>query len=364
MTDSDSQLPEGVAIVYCEGAFDSPYGKTAHGLVRFTRRYEVAAVIDSRLTGRDAAEFLDGTAKGIPLVAGLADAINSTIAQGRRATHFVVGLAPDGGVLGTSTRAAVTEAIEAGLNVDSGLHQFLSDDEEIQALADAKGVTLRDVRKPPPRSELHFFCGKIQQVDCTVVAILGTDSGIGKRTTAWILVQALERAGIAAEIVGTGQTAWMQGARYGLVLDSVVNDFVAGEIEHAVWSAWNQQRPRVIVIEGQGSLMHPAYPGGFEILGAARPDAVILQHAPGRREYDGFEGFPLHPVEQQIQAIELVSGRPVVAVALNHQGLDPTGMEAARTRIAATTGLVVVDPLRDDAGALIHALRPFRSRPR
>ena len=359
MTGPGNQFPDGVAIVYCEGTFDSPYGKTAHGLVRFTRRYEVTAVIDSHLAGRDAAEFLDGTAKGIPLVAGLADAIDATDAQGQRPTHFVIGLAPDGGMLGASTRAAVMEAIDAGLSVDSGLHEFLSDNEEIRALAGAKGVTLRDVRKPPPRSRLHFFCGKIQQVDSTVVAMLGTDSAIGKRTTAWLLVQALESAGIGAEMVGTGQTAWMQGVRYGMLLDSVVNDFVAGEIEHAVWSAWSQQRPRVIVVEGQGSLMHPAYPGGFEILGAARPDAVILQHAPGRREYDGFEGFPLHPIERQIQAIELISGRPVVAVTLNHEGLDATGIKTARTQIATTTGLVVVDPLRDGAEPLIATLRPF-----
>ena len=98
--------------------------------------------------------------------------------------------------------------------------------------------------------------------------------------------EALARAGWKAELVGTGRTAWMQGARYGIVLDALVNDFVAGEIEHAVWTAWTEQRADVIVIEGQGSLMHPAYPGGFEILAAARPDSVVLQHAPARAEYD------------------------------------------------------------------------------
>ncbi len=146
------------------------------------------------------------------------------------------------------------------LNVDSGLHDFLSEDTEIAALAAANGVLLRDVRKTPPRSQMHFFSGKINEVDSLKVALLGTDSAVGKRTTAWLLVDALEAAGISAELVGTGQTAWMQGARHSIILDSLINDFVAGEIEHAVCSAWRERRPRVIVIEGQGSLMNPAYP--------------------------------------------------------------------------------------------------------
>ena len=93
--------------------------------------------------------------------------------------------------------------------------------------------------------------------------------------------------GTSTELIGTGQTAWMQGVRYGIILDSLVNDFVSGEIEHAVWRAWQEVRPAVIILEGQGSLMNPAYPGGFELLAAGRPDVVVLQHAPGRRDYDG-----------------------------------------------------------------------------
>ncbi len=128
--------------------------------------------------------------------------------------------------------------------------------------------------------------------------------------------------GHSAELIGTGQTAWMQGARYSIVLDSLINDFVAGEIEHAVCRAWNEQRPDVIVIEGQGSLMNPAYPGGFEIMAAGRPDVIVLQHAPARKEYDGFPGYPLHPLGQQIQAIEMISGKPVVAITVNHENLS------------------------------------------
>jgi uncharacterized NAD-dependent epimerase/dehydratase family protein len=354
---------DGNAIVYCQGHFTSTGGKTAHGLVRFTRRYRVVAVLDAGLAGRDAGEVLDGKPSGIPLVADLASAIAISRASGAPATHFVIGLAPDGGRLPVAARAAVLAAIDAGLHVDSGLHDFLSEDDEVAARAAARGVTLRDVRKPPPRSALHFFSGKIRDVTALKLAVLGTDSAVGKRTTAWLLLQALERAGRKAELVGTGQTAWMQGARYGLILDSLVNDFVAGEIEHAVWLAWHEQRPDVIVIEGQGSLMHPAYPGGFEILAAARPDGIVVQHAPARREYDGFPGCPLHPLDVQIRALELVSGKPVVAVTLNHESLSPDQIAAAVRDVSASTRLPVCAPLVHGVeGILADILQRFSSR--
>ena len=113
----------------------------------------------------------------------------------------------------------------------------------------------------------------------------------------------------------------MQGARYSLIMDSLINDFVSGEIEHAVHEAWKNENPDVIVIEGQGSLLNPAYPGGFEILAAGRPDFVILQHAPKRSEYDGFPGYALHPLEEQIKAIEIISGKKVVAITINHENM-------------------------------------------
>jgi uncharacterized NAD-dependent epimerase/dehydratase family protein len=212
------------------------------------------------------------------------------------------------------------------------------------------------VRKPPPRSALHFFSGKVREVAALKLAVLGTDSAVGKRTTAWLLVQALERAGRTAELVGTGQTAWLQGARYGLVLDALVNDFVTGEIEHAVWLAWHDRRPDVLVIEGQGSLLHPAYPGGFEILAAARPDGIVLQHAPARREYDGFPGYPLHPLDLQVRALELISGKPVVAVTLNHENLTGAQLDAALRDIAASTGLPVCAPLVQGLDGVVQAV--------
>ncbi len=350
---------EARALVYCQGALATTYGKTAHGLVRRSRRYRVMAVIDREHAGRDAAEVMGDPPSGIPVVAELEEAISHFRSEGTPVTHLVIGVAPDGGRLDAAARADVKLAIENGLEVHCGLHDFLSEDTELAAAAQRAGVALVDVRKPPPRRELHFFSGKIEEVDCLKVALLGTDSAVGKRTTAWLLIDALEAVGRRAELIGTGQTAWLQGSKYGLILDSLVNDFLSGEIEHAVWSAWSEQKPDVIVLEGQGSLMNPAYPGGFELLAAGRPDAVILQHAPARLTYDGFPRHPMHPIEKQIEAIELISAKPVIAITLNHEQLDSAGVARARRELESRTGLPVVDPLRDGCQELVDLLVPL-----
>jgi len=344
------------AVVYCEGAFNTTYGKTAHGLVRFTERYEVAAVIDSRYQGREAGTVLDGVDYGIPVVGNVEDAVRTARESGKQATHFVFGVAPDGGRVSARAREDIKRAIALGLNVDSGLHDFLSEDGELAALAAEHGVVLRDVRKPPPRSELHAFTGKIEEVTSFKIAVLGTDSAVGKRTTAWKIVHGFREAGRTCELIGTGQTAWMQGARYGIILDSLVNDFLAGEIEHAVWTAWREQRPDIIVIEGQGSLLNPAYPGGYEILAAARPDAVVMQHAPARKEYDGFPGYPLHPLAKQIQVLEMIADKPVVAVTVNHEELSREEIPRVCAEIERDTGIPTMDVLIDGPARLIGVL--------
>jgi uncharacterized NAD-dependent epimerase/dehydratase family protein len=354
-----TSLPEGNAIVYCQGAFGTTYGKTAHGLVRRTDRYRVLSVIDRRHEGGDAGAILDGLPKGISVYGAVDPAVEAAKSSGG-ATHLVIGLAPDGGRLGPEARQDVLRAIQLGLHVDSGLHDFLSEDGEISELARRQGVAIRDIRKPPPRNKLHFFSGKIEQVRSFRVAVLGTDSAVGKRTTAWILLDGLRAAGSRAELIGTGQTAWMQGVRYGIILDSLVNDFVSGEIEHAIWTAWKEQQPEVILIEGQGSLMNPAYPGGFEILAAGRPDVVVLQHAPARKEYDGFPGYPIQPLEKQIQIIEDLSGKPVVAVTINHEDMNEQEVIQACEQITAATGLPAVDVIAEGAKKLLPVLTSQR----
>lgn len=352
-------MPEGNAIVYCEGAFNTTNGKTAHGLVRFSKRYRVLSVLDSRYAGKDAGTVLDGKAKDIPVLAALDEALDRANTQGIAATHLVVGLAPEGGRLSAPARQDIKAAIRAGLHIDSGLHDFLAADPEIADLAAGLKVTIRDIRQPPPRGELHFFNGKIEMVTAGKIAVLGTDSAIGKRTTAWLLVRALDQAGYKTELVGTGQTAWLQGARYGVIMDSLVNDFVSGEIEHAVWSAWQETGADVVVIEGQGSLMNPAFPGGFEILAAGRPDLVVLQHAPARQEYDGFPGYPIQPLSRQIEAIEIISGKPVAAITLNREAMADSDIPVMCAAIRQLTGLPAFDVLGQGAGALVRHLKPL-----
>jgi len=349
---------DGVALVYCEGAFNTTNGKTAHGLVRFTNRYKVAGVIDSRYSGQDAGLALDQKINGIPIFSDIAKAMEILIGD-FKPTHLVVGLAPDGGRLPESARNDIKQAISLGLNVDCGLHDYLTEDNEINKLAHSKNVQLRDIRKTPHINDQHFFTGDIEKVKSLRIAILGTDSAVGKRTTAWMLVHGLRKAGYTAEMIGTGQTAWMQGAKYSIILDSVIADFMAGEIEHAVYSAWKNEKPDVIVIEGQGSLMNPAYPGGYEILAAGRPDLVILQHAPARIEYDGFPGFLIQPINHQIHALEIVSGKKVVAITINHEHLNPEEIPLEAQKLKQETGLPAMDVLQDGTDELVNLIKPY-----
>jgi uncharacterized NAD-dependent epimerase/dehydratase family protein len=344
---------DGQALVYCQGAFNTPNGKTAHGLVRFTERYDVLGVIDSNYAGQDAGQVLDGKPSGIPVFKDLKSAVQ---AVGKPA-YFVIGLAPDGGRLPKDAWSTVLEAANAGMNIDSGLHDFMANNTELMQIAKKNRISVRDIRKTPERDDLHFFTGKIEEVDCLKLAVLGSDSAIGKRTTAWIIVHGLRNAGLKAEMIGTGQTAWMQGAKYSFVMDSLINDFVSGEIEHAVHEAWKNEHPDVVIIEGQGSLMNPAYPGGFEILAAGRPDFVVLQHAPRRLEYDGFPGYPLHPLKKQIEAIEMISGVKVVAITLNHEDMEVHEIRRECEIIQAETGLLCIDALYEGPDRLINLIK-------
>jgi uncharacterized NAD-dependent epimerase/dehydratase family protein len=338
---------ENYTIVYCEGAFNTPNGKTAHGLVRYSKRYTILSVIDSNYAGKDAGEVLDGIRLNIPVFASLDQAMEHAEEKDLKPSYFVIGLAPDGGRMTPQVKQSVREAIRKNLNIDSGLHDFLVEDKDIVTLAKWHDVQLRDIRMPPDRKDLHFFSGKIEEVKAQKVAVLGTDSAIGKRTSAWILVNSLKNLGAKTELIGTGQTAWMQGAKYGILLDSLVNDFLTGEIEHAVWTAWKETDADVLVIEGQGSLLNPAYPGGYEILAAARPDIIILQHAPARKDYDGFPGYEIQPLERQIQAIEVISDKPVIAITINHENLNQNEILTEIEQIKKTIHLPAFDLLLD-----------------
>ena len=350
---------DGTAIVVCDDLFATANAKTAHGLVRGTERYRILGVVDGPAAGRDAGETLDGVRRGIPVFATIAQALRTLPA---RPDFCVVGVATSGGRVTPGLRALLSEAIDAGMSVVNGLHEFLSDDPGLAAAAARKGVTILDVRRTPPRTELHFWSGDVLTVRAPRLAVIGTDCALGKRTTARFLLEACRAVGIATELIYTGQTGWMQGEPFGFVLDSVPNDFVSGELEHAVVSCWNARRPDLILLEGQSSLRNPSGPCGSEFLVSARAEGVVLQHAPGRTHYESAEEFGLRipPVADEIDLIRRYGAR-TLAVTLNGEDMSPEALRAEQQRLRWGLGIPVIRPLEEGVGALIPVIREFLS---
>jgi uncharacterized NAD-dependent epimerase/dehydratase family protein len=343
------------AIVLSNGMYETPNGKTAHGLVRGSERFEVLAVVDARTAGRDAGQALDGVRRDIPVVATLEDALSIT--QGR-ARVAIIGVATHGGKLTADLRAQLLAAARAGLGIVNGLHEYASEDPAIAAAAKAAGIEIIDVRKPKPKSELHYWTGAIARVKAPRIAVLGMDCAIGKRTTARMLVMALNQSGVKAEMIYTGQTGWMQGGRFGLVLDSVVNDFVSGELEHAILTCERESAPDVMIVEGQSALRNPSGPCGAELLVSTQAHGAILQHAPGRRYFDGCEemGFEIPPIASEIALIGMYGAR-VLAVTLNGDRLDATALARAQRDLARELSLPVVQPLAEGVASLVPIVR-------
>jgi uncharacterized NAD-dependent epimerase/dehydratase family protein len=345
------------AIVLANGHFRGTNGKTAHGLVRGSERFDVRAVVDPDCAGADAGELLDGVPRGIPVVADLDAALR---VAGPGVSHCVVGVATHGGRLTPELRGLLLDAIAHGLHLVNGLHDPAGDDPEVAAAAAAAGVRVIDLRRPRPKSELHFWEGDEAGVRAPRLAVLGTDCAVGKRTTTRLLVAALGDAGIRAEMIYTGQTGWMQGARYGVVLDAVVNDYVSGELEHAIVQCDRESAPDVMIIEGQSSLRNPSGPCGAELLLSAGARAVVLQHAPERRFFVGYEeqGYRIPSVESEIELIGLYGAR-VVALALTEEGATPEQTLAHQQRLAATLRIPVVRPTVDGVDALVPPVMQY-----
>ncbi len=335
------------AVVLAEGVFGTTYGKTANGLVRYTRRFTVTSVIDSTKAGQDAGTVLTGKAKNIPIV----ESVKEGWQLGART--LVVGIATDGGYIPQEYRKFITDALSMKMNVVSGLHEFISDDPEFASLASKNGCAITDVRKmfrdlKPP------YTGRVREIGSDRIAVLGTDSAIGKRTTAVILTNTLKNNGVKATMIGTGQTAWMQGFEHTVVVDSMINDFIPGGLEKVALEAWEQEKPDVMFIEGQGSVLHPAYPGSFEIIGALRPDAIILQHAPRRTFFDGFPDFRIPDLEKYIRILELLSDRKVIAISINRENMADSEVTEEIDRLEGRFGIPAFDPLNAEAKKMLE----------
>ncbi len=348
---------DGAAILICNGYFTTPSGKTAHGLVRGSDRYRIVGVVDPPTAGRDAGEVLDGVTRGIPISASIEEALGRSPAKPE---YAIVGIATAGGRFTPDLRLSLLEAIEKGLSVVNGLHEFVSEDPELLSSARRKGVTITDIRKPPPRNRLHFWTGEILRLRIPRIAVLGTDCAVGKRTTTRLLVEACNEKGIRAQWISTGQTGWLQGALFGLVLDSIPNDFVSGELEHTILSCARQLSPELIFIEGQSSLRNPSGPCGSELILSGGARGVVLQHAPARRCFEGFEekACRIPSVAEEIELIRLLGAR-TLALTLNSEGLT---VEEARIRgkgLERELGIPVALPLEDGVESLIPSIREF-----
>ena len=333
-------------VILAEGAFAPHSAKTAMGVIRYGPDV-VTAVIDSTQSGRNVQEWLgDRPRFDVPIVASLAEALTRG-----PATALLIGIAPTGGRLPASWRRTILEAIGAGLDVLSGLHVFLADDPGLAEAARQAGTRIVDFRRPPEREETAV--GRRHLPGKRVILTVGTDCAIGKMSVALELRLAALAAGRAAVFVPTGQTGMMIDG-WGVAVDRVISDFMQGSVEQLVEEA--ESRGDWIIVEGQGSLDHPAYSSvTLGLIHGATPHAMVLVHKPGLADHD-FDHlpdrtFPIADLPPFIDLHERIAGliapSKVVAVALNTVLIASD--EAAREEIeraAMETGLPCDDPVR------------------
>ncbi len=336
-------------LILAEGFSGDPhYGKTMHGVLRY-RRDDVVAILDSDRAGQNE--------QGVPIVGDVAASLPF------RPATALVGVATQGGRFPPAWRQLLRDCIRQGLGIENGLHEFVTDDPELVELADAFGVVLTDLRRPPP--DLDVPTGANLDLPGKTVLTVGSDCAIGKMTVSLELDREARARGIAARFVPTGQTG-IAIVGWGLAVDSVVADFIAGAAERLVVEG-SERGGDLLLVEGQGAVSHPAYSGvTLGLIHGSAPHAFVLCHLAGTTEVDGYPGHPLLSLVELIDLHERLSlprrRAAVACVALNTRHL---GDDAAREAIAETeaeTRLVTDDPVRFGAGRLLDALLEHLSR--
>lgn len=337
------------AIVITGGYLSTNSAKTAHGLIRGTDRFEIVGIVDGKHAGKDAGEVLDGTNRNIPVYASIPEAVKN-----RKPDYCIVGVATKGGVIPDTLRALLREALENNLSIVNGLHDHVSQHEDLMQLANSKGLEVIDVRKAKKFKDLHFWTGKIKEVKCPKIAVLGTDCAMGKRTTTRFLVELMRNAGYKAEMIYTGQTGWMQGAKHGFIFDSTLNDFISGELEHAIHTCYVEEKPDIIFIEGQSSLRNPSGPAGAEWIVSADATAVVLQHNPARKQYKDMEFYPAY-IAQPKEEVELIKmyGAPTVAITINTAKMKIEEARAFAAQYEKELNIPAILPLEDGLQRLL-----------
>ncbi len=339
------------AIVYCEANFGDIDGKTANGLIRRSEKYKILSVIDSEKAGLDTGMVLDDKPNAIPICRDLAESLAQA---GSVPDFFIFGMAPSSGMLSKHERGLVLEAMSHGMNIVNGLHEFLNDDPVFAAACLASKVKILDVRKPSDKKDLNMFSGRIAEVTCPVIAVLGTDCAIGKRTTANLITSTLNESGIKTVMIGTGQTGLIQGARYGVALDAVPSQFCAGELEATIVKAFEIENPDLIVVEGQGALSHPAFSSSSFILRGSCPDGVVLQHAPRRSVRCDFEKMAMPTPASEINLIETFADTKIIGLTINHEKMSDIEVSGAITQYEQELGIPVTDALTRSPKRLVE----------
>ena len=330
-------------LILAEGYSGDPhYGKTMRGVLRY-RRADVVAILDSDRSGEEA--------DGVPIVADVDASL------GFRPTVALVGVATQGGTFPPAWRELLKECIRQGVSIENGLHEFVNDDPELVELAARSTVTLTDLRRPP--QGLGVPTGANLDLPGRIVLTVGSDCAIGKMTVALELEREARNRGIAAVFVPTGQTG-IAIAGWGLSVDAVVADFIAGAAERLVVEGV-ERGGELLFVEGQGAITHPAYSGvTLGLLHGSAPHALVLCHRAGDTEVEGYPGQPLLSLPELVDLytrVGLPARRPVVAaVALNTAHLDDGAARAAIDTASDLTGLPATDPVRFGAGFLLDAV--------
>lgn len=334
--------------LFTGGQFADSHAKTAHGILRYGER-EVVCVVDDASAGCTAEQVVPYARRAVPIVADVAAAAELG------ADVLVIGVAPFGGALTDGWRAAIVEAIGAGMSVEAGLHTVLSEDAELASAAAAAGVELRDLRAAPAGLSVP----PAERPDVTVVHTVGSDCAIGKMSVTLELDAAARARGLQSAFVATGQTG-IAISGWGIAVDHVISDFVAGAAARLVREG--AERAPLLFVEGQGALGHPAYSGvTLGLLHGSRPDILILCHRAGATDIDDYPGVPIRPLPELIATYEAATSwvdhpAKVRAIAVNTRGLDDDAARAELRRVSAETGLPASDPVRFGGDDLLDAL--------
>lgn len=333
--------------IYAEGAFGRGRSKTADGVIRYGK-FPIVGVIDSTQAGKTADQVI-GWGKGVPILASIDEAL------AKKPAALLIGIAPPGGKLPAPWRADVVKALENGVDIINGLHEIFNQDAQFAALAKKHGRLIWDVREPA--REYPIACGRAAEVGAQVLLTVGTDCALGKMTLLLEMQDALEKAGRKPVFVATGQTGIMISG-FGEPIDRVIGDFAAGAAELLVVE--NAPGHDLVLVEGQGSLIHPGFSGvTLALLHGSAPSHLILCHDPKRaRVRDSKVEIPRLDVMVRMYEDMARTIRPAktIGISLNTSGMEPAAAVDAVKRAEDETGLPATDPIRHGVEKLVAAV--------